>query len=165
MFCFRNDPDGGGWVARLFSEWVEYGTVVRMDIRHWLHRWDAVVIRQQHMKYRFFMSAMSGAILAYVKSDVDALIAAYKTQDEFKDMSNLEVMNQLSDHHLATYARRVTRGATISADEVEAVLVEFKGPAGLDTEGIPLFKSDEDVDMHWANAIQHLECIQVSVKK
>ncbi|KAH3804379.1 hypothetical protein DPMN_132664 [Dreissena polymorpha] len=49
----------------LFKDWVEDGMVVRLDIRHWLHRWDAVINKQTHAKYADFMSAMAGAVLAY----------------------------------------------------------------------------------------------------
>ena len=45
--------------------WVDHRMVVRLDIRHWLHRWDAVVIKQTHAKYPAFVSAMAGAVLAY----------------------------------------------------------------------------------------------------
>ena len=40
-------------------------------------------------------------------------------------------------------------------------MAEFKGPAGLDVDGIPLFKSPEAVDSHWATASKHLNCMQV----
>jgi len=37
---------------------------------------------------------------------------------------------------------------------------EFKGPAGLDNDGIPLFKSEAAVDAHWETASKHLSCMQ-----
>ncbi|KAI8490635.1 hypothetical protein Bbelb_319030 [Branchiostoma belcheri] len=46
----------GQWLIRsflevLFQDWVREGTVIRLDVRHWLQRWDAVVIKQSHSKY------------------------------------------------------------------------------------------------------------------
>ena len=49
-----------------------------------------------------------------------------------------------------------------SACAIEHILTEFKGPAGLDIDGIPLFKSPEAVDAHWTTARKHLSCMQVS---
>tara|TARA_B110000881_G_C18531595_1_gene493395 strand:+ start:426 stop:632 length:207 start_codon:yes stop_codon:yes gene_type:complete len=51
-----------------------------------------------------------------------------------------------------------------SASAVEVILREFKGPAGLDIDGIPLFKSHEAVDNHWNTASKHLGCMQVSLQ-
>lgn len=44
---------------------------------------------------------------------------------------------------------------------IESIITEFKGPAGLDIDGIHLFKSAQAVDFHWANASKHLSCMQV----
>ena len=44
---------------------------------------------------------------------------------------------------------------------MESILAEFQGPAGLDIDGIHLFKSPEAVDAHWAVASKHLCCMQV----
>ena len=51
-----------------------------------------------------------------------------------------------------------------SASAVEAILLQFKGPVGLDIDGIPLFKSHEAVDNHWNTASKHLGCMQVSLQ-
>ena len=48
-----------------------------------------------------------------------------------------------------------------SANAVQAILEEFKGPAGLDIDGIPLFKSEAALDDHWNTASKHLSCMQV----
>ena len=53
------------YLETLFEPWVQDGMVVRLDIRHWIHRWDKFTIKQTHAKYGTFMSAMSGAVLAY----------------------------------------------------------------------------------------------------
>ena len=44
---------------------------------------------------------------------------------------------------------------------VEAILEEFKGPAGLDIDGTHLFKSPEAVDAYWSIASKHIACLQV----
>ena len=44
---------------------------------------------------------------------------------------------------------------------MESILAEFRGPAGLDIDGIHLFKSPEAVDAHWAVSSKHLSCMQV----
>ncbi|PIK38273.1 hypothetical protein BSL78_24893 [Apostichopus japonicus] len=118
--------DGGtSWLESLFQDWTNEGMVVRLDIRHWLHRWDTVVIKQTHSKYGIFMSALAGAILAYNEEECCCC-----------------------------------RGQFESACAIEAILQEFKGPAGLDIDGIPLFKSTEAVDAQWATASKHLSCMQ-----
>ncbi|KAF6715146.1 hypothetical protein FQA47_007682 [Oryzias melastigma] len=71
--------DGGtSMLESLFADWIEEGMVIWLDIRHWLHRWDAVVIRQTHAKYEAFMSAMAGALLAYNQADMRLLISAVR---------------------------------------------------------------------------------------
>ena len=64
MFHFCSDGSSS-FLEVLFKDWVDQGMIVRLDIRHWLHRWDAVVIKQTHAKYGPFMSALAGAVLAY----------------------------------------------------------------------------------------------------
>ena len=44
---------------------------------------------------------------------------------------------------------------------IESIIAEFRGAAGLDIDGIHLFKSTEAVDAHWATASKHLNCMQV----
>lgn len=48
-----------------------------------------------------------------------------------------------------------------TASVMESIIAEFRGPAGLDIDGIHLFKSTEAVDAHWATASKHLSCMQV----
>lgn len=49
-----------------------------------------------------------------------------------------------------------------TASTIESIIAELKGPAGLDIDGIHLFKSTQAVDAHWATASKHLGCMQVS---
>lgn len=48
-----------------------------------------------------------------------------------------------------------------TASVIESIIAEFKGPAGLDIDGIHLFKLTEAVDAHWAISSKHLSCMQV----
>lgn len=64
-------------------------------------------------------------------------------------------MNNISNHTFPDYVLQETAAA------VHAIVEEFKGPAGLDIDGIHLFKSSDAVDGHWATASKHLGCMQV----
>ncbi|PIK55913.1 hypothetical protein BSL78_07183 [Apostichopus japonicus] len=154
--------DGGtSWLESLFQDWTDEGMVVRLDIRHWLHRWDTVVIKQTHSKYGMFMSALAGAILAYNKEDMLLLVRAIRNGNEiYSQYSDEQMLPFVKPHQLKSYVRRITRGVEESACAIEAILQEFKGPAGLDIDGIPLFKSTEAVDAQWATASKHLSCMQ-----
>ena len=166
VFIFTFFSDGGkSWLEGLFEEWGEKGMVVRLDIRHWIHRWDAVVLRQSHAKYGMFMSAVAGALLAYNNGDLQQLIAAVRAGDPalYGDCDDFQMLAHLKPDQLRKYVRRVTRVPQEMADTMEHILQEFKGPAGRDVEGIGLFKSDEAVDAQWAISMRHLECMQVTL--
>ncbi|KAI4802490.1 hypothetical protein KUCAC02_020324 [Chaenocephalus aceratus] len=38
----------------MFQEWFDGGMVVRLDIFHWIHRFDAAVRTDSHSKYGVF---------------------------------------------------------------------------------------------------------------
>lgn len=103
-------------MENLFGDWVKRGTVIRLDIRHWLHRWDAVVIKQSHAKYGAFMSAMAGAVLAYNKADVMLLVQAVRNGNPelYGRYSDEEMMAFLKPHQIRSYVRRITRGVVVS---------------------------------------------------
>ena len=109
--------DGGtSWFESLFKEWVAEGMVVRLDIRHWLHRWEAVVIKQTHAKYGLFISAMAGAVLAYNRKDIDQLVRAVRQRNEplYSQYSDEQMVAFLTSYQLKSYVRRVTRGVEVS---------------------------------------------------
>ena len=105
----------GSWLESLFADWAVEGMVVRLDIRHWLHRWDAVVIKQSHAKYGIFMSALAGAILAYNKDDMLKLVKAIRKGDEelFSKYTDEQMLSFIKRHQLKSYVRRVTRGVQV----------------------------------------------------
>ncbi|XP_027887468.1 uncharacterized protein LOC114153264 [Xiphophorus couchianus] len=159
--CCRDS--GSSFLENLFADWVQKGTVVRLDIRHWLHRWDAVVIKQSHAKYGVFMSALAGAMLAYNRDDMMLLIQAVRqgNLELYSRLSDEDMMAFLKPHQIRSYVRRITRGVEETASAIESIIAELKGPAGLDIDGIHLFKSAQAVDAHWATASKHLSCMQV----
>ncbi|XP_073669645.1 uncharacterized protein [Paramisgurnus dabryanus] len=70
IYADNNCCRASSFLENLFRDWVQKGTVIRLDIRHWQHRWDAVVIKQSHANYGLFMSALAGAVLAYNKNNM-----------------------------------------------------------------------------------------------
>ena len=90
--------------------------LIRLDIRHWLHRWDAVVIKQSHAKYGIFISALAEAILAYNKKDMDLLIRAIKNgnPEKYGNLRDEEMLSFVKPYQAASYVRRVTRGVQVS---------------------------------------------------
>ncbi|XP_078598011.1 LOW QUALITY PROTEIN: uncharacterized protein LOC144874060 [Branchiostoma floridae x Branchiostoma japonicum] len=153
---------GPSMYETLFHDWVEEGTVVRLDIRHWLHRWDKAIIKQTHAKYPAFMSALAGAVLAYNRQDMMLLVQAVRNgnPDLYTDHSDEEMVPLLKPHQIKAYVRRVTRGVEETASVVEAIIAEFGGPAGLDIDGIHLYKTADAVQECWATASKHLSCMQ-----
>lgn len=113
---FPSRFSGSSWLESLFSDWADEGMVVRLDIRHWLHRWDSVVIKQSHAKYGIFMSALAGAILAYNKEDILKLVEAIRKGDEemYSKYSDDQMLSFIKPHQLKSYVRRVTRGVQVS---------------------------------------------------
>lgn len=103
-------------MEHLFGNWVKQGTVIRLDIRHWLHRWDAVVIKQSHAKYGAFMSAMAGAVLAYNREDMMLLVQAVRlgNSEMYDRYTDQEMMAFLKPHQVRSYVRRVTHGVVVS---------------------------------------------------
>lgn len=65
-------------IEKLFNEWVESGMVIRLDIFHWIHRFDAAVRTDHHPKYALFKSALSAAVFAYHNGDMAVLVKAIR---------------------------------------------------------------------------------------
>ena len=68
---------GVSHLEQLFSEWADSGMKVRLDIFHWIHRFDAAVRTDHHPKYALFKSALSAAVFSYNKDDMALLIRLY----------------------------------------------------------------------------------------
>ncbi|XP_037619327.1 uncharacterized protein LOC119484539 [Sebastes umbrosus] len=150
-------------VETLFRPWVDNGMVVRLDIFHWIHRFDAAIRTESHCKYAVFKSALAGAVLAYNRTDLELLIKAVRAKDPatMKSVSDKDVIRlYISREQLKHHVRRVTLGAQETFRLIQQAIEELKGPAGLDESGVSLFKSPEAIDEMWAGQQRHLECIQ-----
>ncbi|XP_073718453.1 uncharacterized protein [Misgurnus anguillicaudatus] len=139
--CCKAGSDGRG-------DSLGDGMVVRLDIFHWLHRFDAALQTEAHSKYV--------TRLAYNREDLQLLIKAVRARHPaiMKVVSD-EDMVQLKHH-----VHRVTLGAQETFRLVHLVIEELKGPAGLNESDVSLFKSPADIDEMWASQQRHLECIQ-----
>ncbi|KAL0188362.1 hypothetical protein M9458_015461, partial [Cirrhinus mrigala] len=118
-------------VEQLFSEWTDRGMLVRLDIFHWIHRFDAALRTNHHPKYALFKSALSAAVFAYNKDDVALLAQAMRAG------------------HPTGYASLT-----------DSQIIEQHGAAGMDENQVHLFKDDASIDHVWENQQKHLECIQ-----
>eukprot|EP00058_Branchiostoma_floridae_P002219 XP_002587707.1 hypothetical protein BRAFLDRAFT_94610 [Branchiostoma floridae] len=87
------------------------------------------------------------------EDDMMLLVQAVRNgnPDLYTNHSDEEMIHFLKPHRIKAYE---------TASVVEAIIAEFSGAAGLDIDGIPLFKSAEAVDHHWATASKHLSCMQ-----
>ncbi|KAL7826271.1 hypothetical protein SRHO_G00340090 [Serrasalmus rhombeus] len=150
-------------VETSFQPWVDNGMVVRLDIFHWIHRFDAAIRTESHSKYATFKSALAGAVLAYNRTDLELLIKAVRAKDlpALKCVSDEDVVRRyISREQLKHHVRRVTLGVQETFRLVHLAIEELKGPAGLDENGVSLFKTPEAIDEMWAAQQRHLECIQ-----
>ena len=135
--CRAQGPTG---TETLFQPWVDSGMVVRLDIFHWIHRFDAAIRTDSHCKYAVFKSALSGAVMAYNRTDLDLLIKAIKAKNPpvLNSVPDKDIVRlYISRDHLKHHVRRVTLGA----QDIHLAVEELKGPAGLDQSGVSLFKT------------------------
>ncbi|XP_028298128.1 uncharacterized protein LOC114460375 isoform X4 [Gouania willdenowi] len=65
-------------LEKLLREWAECGMMVRLDIFHWIKRFDAAIRTDHHAKYALFKSALSAAVFSYIKDDMALLIQAIR---------------------------------------------------------------------------------------
>ncbi|XP_028296831.1 uncharacterized protein LOC114458609 isoform X2 [Gouania willdenowi] len=63
-------------LEQLFREWAECGMMVRLDIFHWIKRFDAAIRTDHHAKYALFKSALSAGVFSYINYDMALLIQA-----------------------------------------------------------------------------------------
>ena len=139
--CRAQGPTG---TETLFQPWVDSGMVVRLDIFHWIHRFDAAIRTDSHCKYAVFKSALSGAVMAYNRTDLDLLIKAIKAKNPpvLNSVPDKDIVRlYISRDHLKHHVRRVTLGAQETFRLIQLAIEELKGPAGLDESGVSLFKT------------------------
>ncbi|KAK1888878.1 Non-toxic nonhemagglutinin type D [Dissostichus eleginoides] len=147
----------------MFQEWFDGGMVVRLDIFHWIHRFDAAVRTDSHSKYAVFKSTLAGAVLAYNRTDLELLIKAVRAKDPdtFRSVSEQDVVRlYVTRDQLQHHVRRVTLGAQETFRLIHLDIKELMGPAGLDQSEVSLFKTPGAIDEMWVGQQRHLECIQ-----
>ncbi|XP_010784354.1 uncharacterized protein [Notothenia coriiceps] len=147
----------------MFQEWFDGGMVVRLDIFHWIHRFNAAIRTDAHSKYAMFKSALAGAVLAYNRADLELLIEAVRAKDPdtFRSVSEEDVVRlYVTRDQLQYHVRRVTLGAQETFRLIHLAIEELKGPAVLDQSGVSLFKTPGAIDEMWVGQQRHLECIQ-----
>jgi len=67
--------------------------VIRLDIWHFMHRFDAAVQNEAHPKYGAFKKALSGAIFEMDQGDLNLLIESERAAavDHWENLSDTEV--------------------------------------------------------------------------
>lgn len=76
--CCRSQ--GVSAVDTLFQPWIGSGMVVRPDIFYLIHRFDAAIRLESHFKYAAYNSAVSGAVMAYNRENLELLISAVRAK-------------------------------------------------------------------------------------
>ncbi|XP_056432004.1 uncharacterized protein LOC130370300 [Gadus chalcogrammus] len=150
-------------LEHLFSDWANSGMMVRLDIFHWIKRFDAAVRTDHHPKYALFKSALSAAVFTYNKDDMALLIQAIRAGNttRYASLTDAEMIEiYFSEEDLRHFVRRITLGAQESFLRVQTAINSLKGAAGLDENQAPLFKDAAAIDRVWENQQKHLECIQ-----
>ncbi|KAK3520143.1 hypothetical protein QTP70_015604 [Hemibagrus guttatus] len=140
-------------VETMFQPWVDNRMVVRLDIFHWIHRFDAAIRTESHSKYAAFKSALAGAVLAYNRADLELLVKAVSGKDPatLNSVSDQDVIRHyVSREQLKHHVRRVTLWAQETFWLIHLAVEELKGLAGLDESGVSLFKTAEAIDEVWA---------------
>ena len=154
---------GVSHLEQLFSEWADSGMMVRLDIFHWIHRFDAAVRTDHHPKYALFKSALSAAVFSYNKDDMALLIQAIRAghHSKYESLSDDQIIEMhVSKNDLKHYVRRITVGALETFARVQNAINILKGPAGMDENQVHLFKDAAAIDHVWENQQKHLECLQ-----
>ena len=155
--------NGVSAIENLFNKWAEAGMIVRLDIFHWIHRFDAAVRTDHHCKYELFKSALAGAVFAYNKDDMALLVKAIRAgfPTKLEALSDAQVIQyHASKYDLKHFVRRITVGSQETFVRVQNAIEVLKGKAGLDENSIHLFKDEAAIDQVWAAQQKHLECIQ-----
>lgn len=136
--------------------------VIRLDIFHWINRFDAAVRTDHHSKYALFKSALSAAVFAYNSDDMAAVIRAIRagSPNKYAALSDGQIIATQVKRNDLHNVRRVTVGAQETFKRVQHTIDTLKGQAGLDENGVPLFKDSISIDQVWAAQQKHLECFQ-----
>ncbi|PIK48555.1 hypothetical protein BSL78_14580 [Apostichopus japonicus] len=116
-----------------------------------------------HPKYALFKSALSAAVFAYHNGDMAVLVKAIRagSRNGYENLPDGQIIAKyVSKDDLKHFVRRVTVGAQATFAQVQNTIDVLTGPAGLDENGISLFKDKDAIHQDWTTQQKHLECIQ-----
>ena len=144
----------------MFAAWPELS--IHLDIWHFMRRLSVGCTTDAHALYATFMSRLSQCIYMWDPEDVDALIAAKKSELEamhIKNLTNEDVLRHTKNSELATHCRRTTRGVEKTTRLITQLIHSLDGDRGRDTQGVPLINSERMAEL-WKQQQKHVQCIQ-----
>uniref|UniRef100_K1Q5S9 Uncharacterized protein n=1 Tax=Magallana gigas TaxID=29159 RepID=K1Q5S9_MAGGI len=105
------DCCGNNQLKRMFSDWPALS--IRLNIWHFMRRLSVSCTTDAHAVYDTFMSRLSQCIYVWDPEDVEALVAAKKSEMEAMHVENQtddDVFRHIKTSELAMHCRRTTRG-------------------------------------------------------
>lgn len=154
------DCCGNNQLRRMFAPWTELS--IHLDIWHFMRRLSVGCTTDAHALYATFMSSLSQCIYMWDPEDVDALIAAKRSELEAMHIENLtdaEVFLHIKSSELTTHCRRTTRGVEETTRLITQLINSLDGDNGRDTQGVPLINSERMTEI-WKQQQKHVQCIQ-----
>ena len=135
-----------------------YVTQVRLDICHFMRRMARGCESKSHPLYRKFMGLLSSCIFEWDEADYNRLMSAKREEligAGVRDPSPATIQKAITREELACHCKRQTRGATVTINLIEALLLDltFSGAAGE-----RLFRDDKMAI--WKEQKKHLVCLQ-----
>ena len=152
--------DGESSMQKLFPRFTQMGVPYLLDFFHWINRWDAAVTDDHHPMYPDFKSGLAGCGLAYYDADIRLLAKAIRAGMPKTNLTDIQVITKYaSKDDKQKYLRRTTIGVQATFERVEKLIEILSGPAGLDENGVPLFRSGE-IEKVWQAQQRHIICFQ-----
>ncbi|XP_052705256.1 uncharacterized protein LOC128181043 [Crassostrea angulata] len=154
------DCCGNNQLRRMFSDWPELS--IRLDIWHFMRRLSVGCTTDAHALYATFMSRLSQCIYMWDPEDVEALVAAKKSELEAMHVENQtddDVFRHIKTSELAMHCRRTTRGVEETTRLISQLIQSLDGDKGRDTQGVPLINSERMAEI-WKQQQKHVQCIQ-----
>ena len=148
-------------LRKLFTAWPD--TMFRLDIWHFMRRFTVGCTTDAHHLYQTFLGRLSQCIFEYSREDLDALIAAKRSEVEMVGItgpSDSDVLHRISKKELALHCRRQTRGVEATTKALHDLLLAFDGEQGRDSLGVPLLNSEKIWAMWDTQLKPHIACIQ-----
>ena len=131
---------------------------VRLDIWHFMRRIARGCGSESHPLYGKFMGSLSSCIFKWDEADYNQLMSAKRGElirAGVRDPSPTAIQKAITREELARHCKRQTRGATVTANLIEALLLELTFSAA---GGERLFR--DDMMAIWKEQKKHLVCLQ-----